>query len=139
MISRFSWIVIAAICVLLPAPVVEASSLGRPNRDSSLTGDILTLSPLTVSIFRNNRVVGALSVEVSIKIDPKKLTNIEVALPILRDRYITSLMRYAANRVDVTRPLNLGELHRVLQTITDEVLADNTGKLLIGTAVVRRI
>ncbi len=100
----------------------------------------IALNGLTVSVFRNARVRGMLSVDVTLELnDPSKREDIEKIMPRLRDQYIMALTRLASNRIDIDRPLDLSMITQTLQTATNKTIGAQTARVLIGNASVRRL
>lgn len=119
-----------------PAPAAAA-----PETSSSIVlQNNLPLESLTVTVFRDTRARGLLAVDLSLELArPNDRGKIEKIMPRLRDRYLTALTRFAANRIDVNRTVDLGALARLLQGVTDEVLGQKAATILIGGATVRRL
>ncbi|MDA5192637.1 flagellar basal body-associated FliL family protein [Govanella unica] len=136
--SRALILALATLLALDASTVVQAAE-GESERISTIRNN-LPMEPLTVSVFSNNRVRGLLAVDLSLDLkNPDKRAQIEKILPRLRDRYITSLTRFAANRVEVNRALDLAALTQLLQDVTDDVLGQQAANILIGGATVRRL
>lgn len=130
---------LALMLALFCAPPSGAVAASKASSSSMLQNN-LPLEALTVTVFRDTRVRGLLAVELSLELTrPDDRGKIEKIMPRLRDRYLTSLTRFAANRVDVNRTVELSELARLLQGVTDEVLGRKTATILIGGATVRRL
>ena len=98
------------------------------------------LEPLVVSVMRDMRVRGLLSLDVGLELsDPDSRPDVEKLMPRLRDRYIQVLTYLASNRIDVTRPVDIDALNSVLQTATDRTLGAETARVLVSGATVRRL
>lgn len=100
----------------------------------------IVLAPMTVSVFRDSRVRGMLSLELTLEVaDGPSRERVDKIMPRLRDRYITIMSRLAANRVDINRPLDLDSMTEILQSATDQMLGPQVARVLVGGAMVRRL
>lgn len=132
-----------ALAVMLGTCGISGGALasGGEKGDSAVAQqNNLPVDPLTVTVFSDMRVRGLLAVDLSLELaKPDERGRIEKIMPRLRDRYLTSLTRFAANRVDVNRTVDIEALSRMLQGITDETLGKQAARILIGGASVRRL
>ncbi|HEY8352454.1 MAG TPA: hypothetical protein VIK87_07905 [Sphingomonadales bacterium] len=115
-----------------PAMAADAPRLGEPR--------YLTLEPVTVSVLRDSRVRGLLSLDLTLelaRLDDR--AQIERIMPRLRDQFVFTLTRLAASRLDVDQPLDLPVITAALQEVTDRVLGESRARLLIGGATLRRL
>lgn len=130
--ARIAGVVLTAMFMALPARAADGLALGEPR--------YVVLEPVVVSIMRDARVRGLLSVDVGLEVrDADTREDIEKALPRLRDRYIQALTYLASNRIDVTRPVDVGALGDMLQSVTDSVLGASAARVLVSGATVRRL
>ncbi|RMF07860.1 MAG: hypothetical protein D6763_11350 [Alphaproteobacteria bacterium] len=98
------------------------------------------LEPMVVSVFRDMRVRGLLSVDVGLELsEPDDRGDIERILPRLRDRYLRVLSQLASNRIDVRRPVDIDAINRALQAVTDRALGQDKARVLVGGATVRQL
>lgn len=131
---------VASMMVLfaLAAPAALASGTETPAGIAMQNN--LALDPLTVTVFRDNRARGLLAVELSLELAKSDdRDRIEKIMPRLRDRYVTALTRFAANRVDINRTIDIQTLAQMLQGATNDVLGQSAATILIGGAIVRRL
>jgi flagellar basal body-associated protein FliL len=119
--------------IATPAPAAGAGADAANDR-------YVALAPVTVSVFRDSRVRGMLSLELTLEVaDGSSRERIDKIMPRLRDRYITIMSRLAANRVDIHRPLDLESVTEILQSATDQMLGPQVARVLVGGAMVRRL
>ena len=98
------------------------------------------LKPLVVSVMRDMRVRGLLSLDVGLELtDPDSRSDVEKLMPRLRDQYIQVLTYLASNRIDVARPVDIDALNNALQAATDKTLGADTARVLVSGATVRRL
>jgi flagellar basal body-associated protein FliL len=128
--------------VVLFGVILGASSAGDARASGAALGEPrhVFLKPVVVSVMRDMRVRGLLSVDVGLElVDPDSRSDVEKLMPRLRDRYIQALTYLASNRIDVSRPLDIDALNTVLQTATNKTLGTDTARVLISGATVRRL
>lgn len=135
----------AVLCmVLLAAGVIgaPAAAVASGKSDAVRLGESphLVLEPLTVTVFRDARVRGLLSLDLTLQMaSVRDKPDVEKIMPRLRDRLLVTLTQLAANRVDLGRPLDLDAIATVLQTVTDRTLGAGEARVLINGASVRRL
>lgn len=133
---RARWPIIVALLVALASP---AAASGKSDKAADPSRHV-ALAPITVTVFRDARVRGMLSVELTLELaDPAKREALDKIMPRLRDRYIAVLTQLAANRVDVRRPVDVGGVAEALQATTDRLLGPQSARVLVGGATVRRL
>lgn len=100
----------------------------------------IALEPMTVSVFRDSRTRGLLTVTVSLELaDADDRERVLAVMPRLQDQFVMALTRLAANRVDVNRPLDIDGLSGVLQSAADRAIGAKTARVLVEGATVRRL
>lgn len=130
--ARIAVVLLAALILTGPARAADNMSLGEPR--------YVFLEPVVVSVMRDARVRGLLTVDVGLEVrDADTREEIERAMPRLRDRYIQALTYLASNRIDVSRPVDVGALGDMLQSVTDSVLGAKAARVLVSGATVRRL
>lgn len=123
---------LALTIVSQPAAASDDIRLGEPRH--------IFLEPMVVSVLRDMRVRGLLSVDVGLELsDPDDRDEIEEVLPRLRDRYLTVLSNLASNRIDIRRPVDIDAINGLLQAATDKTLGRGKARVLVGGATVRRL
>jgi len=128
--------------IVLFGVVLGASSAGEARASGAALGEPrhVFLKPLVVSVMRDMRVRGLLSLDVGLELtDPDSRSDVEKLMPRLRDRYIQALTYLASNRIDVSRPVDIDALNNVLQAATNKTLGADTARVLISGATVRRL
>jgi len=128
--------------VVLFGFVLGASAAGEARASGATLGAPrhVFLEPLVVSVMRDMRVRGLLSLDVGLELtDPDSRSDVEKLMPRLRDRYIQALTYLASNRIDVSRPVDIDALNTVLQAATNRTLGADTARVLISGATVRRL
>lgn len=91
--------------------------------------------PITVSIIREYRLQGQLSVTFFLGVDKTSTVDeIERLRPRLRDGLVQSLTRVANTRVNPRRPVDLALIGRFMQNSVDEVLGKDLAIVLIQSA-----
>lgn len=132
----------AASLLLAVALVAGPPCLAAGPDDKPKLGEqrFIILEPLTVSVLRDARVRGLLSVDLTLELARlDERTAIEKIMPRLRDQLMFALTQLAANRLDIERPLDLPTITGALQQVTDRVIGESRARLLIGGATVRRL
>lgn len=126
-----------ALALLGGAPGFAAGTADKPKLGEQR---FIMLEPLTVSVLRDARVRGLLSVELTLELARlDERAAIERIMPRLRDQLMFALTQLAASRLDIERPLDLPTITATLQQVTDRVIGESTARLLIGGATVRRL
>lgn len=126
----------------LAAVPVVAPTLAHAAQDKPRLGEqrYIMLEPLTVSVLRDARVRGLLSVDLTLELARlDERAAIERIMPRLRDQLMFALTQFAANRVEIDRPLDLPTITAALQQVTDRVIGESKARLLIGGATMRRL
>lgn len=126
-----------ALALLGGAPGFAGGTADKPKLGEQR---FIMLEPLTVSVLRDARVRGLLSVELTLELARlDERAAIERIMPRLRDQLMFALTQLAASRLDIERPLDLPTITATLQQVTDRVIGESTARLLIGGATVRRL
>ncbi len=130
---------------LVPALVILAVPLtAQPvaAKDDIKLGESrhIFLDTIVVSVLSDMRVRGLLSVDVGLELsNPDDRENILKIVPRLRDQYLQVLSTLASNRIDVSRPVDIDAINRVLQSVTNRTLGTDKARVLVGGASVRRL
>ena len=137
MLQRHHWrfFLVAAIAAFVATSALASGkepALGEPRH--------IALEPMTVSVFRDARTRGLLTVNVSLELaDADARERVLAVMPRLQDQFVMALTRLAANRVDVRRPLDIDGLAGVLQLAADRTIGAKTARVLVEGATVRRL
>lgn len=137
MLQRYHWrfFLVAAVAAFVATSALangKEPELGEPRH--------IALEPMTVSVFRDARIRGLLTVNVSLELaDIDDRERVLAVMPRLQDQFVMALTRLAANRVDVRRPLDIDGLAGVLQLAADRTIGAKTARVLVEGATVRRL
>lgn len=131
------WVLPLFLALSLAGPCLAAGPADQPKLGEQR---YIMLEPLTVSVLRDARVRGLLSVDLTLELARHdERAAIERIMPRLRDQLMLTLTQLAANRLDIDRPLDLPTLTAALQQVIDRVIGESKARLLIGGATVRRL
>lgn len=131
------WALSLFLALSLAGPCLAAGPDDKPKLGEQR---YIMLEPLTVSVMRDARVRGLLSVDLTLELARlDERAAIERIMPRLRDQLMFALTQLAANRLDIERPLDLPTLTAALQQVIDRVIGESKARLLIGGATVRRL
>lgn len=126
--------------LLVASMGAAAAASGKNDRMKLGESPHLALEPLTVTVFRDSRARGLLSIDLTLQMAKASAKpDVEKIMPRLRDQLVLTLTRLAANRVDVDRPLDLDAMGKALQAATDRTLGEGQARVLISGATVRRL
>lgn len=132
-------LLVAALAAFAPGAATADEPVTPQSGQKLGDGRHIVLEPFAVTVFRDERVRGLLALDLTLELSKaERRAAVEQVMPRLRDRYLTALMQFASNRVDVTRPVELEALTALLQAVTDEALGRAVARVLIGGAMVRK-
>jgi flagellar basal body-associated protein FliL len=120
-----------------PARAAEAAPAQRKTTQSE---SYIPFDPIYASIIDGIRPRGLLLVEMGLDVPDEKLRqSVTLALPLLRDAYVRSLITYASTAVRPYRQPNLDDVANRMQTITDKLVGREGARVLMAQLAIRLI
>ena len=114
---------------------------GEPRqRKTTQSESFIAIDPLYASIIDGGRSRGLLLVEIGLDVPDENLRGkVNLALPVLRDAYVRSLLSYASTAVRPNRQPNIDDIAGRLQTITDRVMGRAGAQVLMAQLAIRLV
>jgi len=127
-----------ALAGLMCLATVNVASGAMPEHKLTQSESYIMLEPMYATVMDAGKPSGLLMVAVGLDIPDTWLRGqAELALPILRDDYVRSLMNYAAAAVRPDRQPDVGAIAARLQRVTDRALQKPGARVLLAEVAVR--
>lgn len=116
-------------------PVVIAQDEEEVDSEQTVDDVFVEFRPISVSIIREYRIQGMLSVTFYLSVDKASTVDeIERLRPKVRDGLVHSLTRVANTRVNPRRPVDLELIGLFMQRSVDDILGTGMANVLIQSA-----
>ena len=128
--------VLVAFALALPAAAADKKKTAVHKITQSVS--YLMIDPIYTSIMDGNKIVGLLMIGIGLDVPDADLrAQTELAMPVLRDVYVRSLMAYTATSVRPWHQPDVGEIADRLQRVTDLTLKRKGARLLLAQVAMR--
>jgi flagellar basal body-associated protein FliL len=134
----FLWLV-AGLAAIGTTPASAADS-APAQRKTTQSESYIPFDPIYASIIDGLRPRGLLLVEMGLDVPDEKLRqSVTLALPLLRDAYVRSLLTYASTAVRPYRQPDIDDVSNRIQTITDKIMGREGARVLMAQLAIRLI
>ena len=134
----FLGFVLACLAAGLLAPERSVAAEAAATRKTTQSESYIAFEPIYASIIDGPRPRGLLLVEMGLDVPDTKLRDrVTLALPVLRDAYVRSLLTYAATAVRPYRQPNIEDVAGRMQTITNRVMGREGARVLMAQLAIR--